>query len=152
MDNKDNNQKDDQKKKQINILSIEKGTSIGYQLGFILHDNFSLHILLTLIVNLLSSAVIIGLYSTFYKVIEVHSFESFFIGLILYTVMEIIIKLILIRFAWKILIQTFGFIFFILNLTLFFIVSLLVPGFTFLRNPSNIFIYTLSFMAFRLLL
>src|SRR5690554_4193212 len=151
MNNKnDKNEKDLEELKKI--LKNDDNKKIGLLLGFYLHENFSIHILLTIVINLISGGVIIGLSNISYKIIEVNSYIAFFIAFLFYSLLEISIKTLLIRFIWKIIIQSLGLIFFVINIVFFFIVSLLVDNFSFFNNLSNILIFTIIFMIFRILL
>lgn len=143
---------DDLDEEKLKALMNEKAPlKLGYKLGFILHPNFSVHILLTFIINLIVGGVVVGLYAAFYPIILVDTLIAFVIGMILYTTMEIIIKMLLIAFLWKLVIQTFGLLFFILNVGLFYIMDIMIEPIHFLYDASNIFVYTLSFMLVRLL-
>ena len=133
-------------------INEKRLVSVGYKLGFMLHDNFSIHVVYTLIINLLSSAAVIGIFSAFSPVVKVDNIWTFLIAMIFYSLMELMIKILVIRFFFKMIIQSFGLPFYIINLVLFFLTTLLVPEFSFLTDPQNIFIFTLGLMVLRLLL
>src|SRR5690606_17995066 len=149
MNQKEQDPQNDNKEPKLNQKRL---LSVGYKLGFMLHDNFSVHVLLTLIVNLLSSAAVIGIFSAFAPVVKVDNSWTFLIAMIFYSLMELMIKILVIRFFWKMIIQSFGLPFYIINILLFFLTTILVPEFSFLTDPQNIFIFTLAFMILRLLL
>ncbi|MFA5691971.1 MAG: phage holin family protein [Acholeplasmataceae bacterium] len=151
MNNKDNKEEKDLEELK-KALKNDDDKKIGLLLGFYLHENFSIHILLTIIINLISGGVIIGLSSVTYKIVEVNSYIAFFLAFLFYSLLEISIKTLLIRFIWKIILQSLGLIFFVVNIVFFYITSLLVDNFSFYNNLSNIFIFTIIFMVFRMLL
>lgn len=151
MNDKDNKPNRDADEEISDVLNAKNPYKVGYQLGFILHKHFSMHVLLTLVINLTCGAIVIGLLGIMHPVVQVYSIVGFVIAMVLYTLMELVVKLLMIRFIWKIVIQSFGLLFFIVNVSLFFIVELSVENFTFLYEPSNIFIFTLVFMMTRLL-
>lgn len=151
MNDKDNRPDRDNDEEISDVLNTRNPYRVGYQLGFILHHNFSMHVLLTLVINLICGAVVIGFLGVILPVVEVYSIVGFVIAMILYTLMELIIKLLMIRFIWKIVIQSFGLLFFVANVSLFYVVELSVEDFTFLHEPSNIFTFTIIFMIVRLL-
>src|SRR5690554_795559 len=111
MNNKDNNNQENQE--NMDISHSKNPLKLGYQLGFILHQNFSVHVLLTVMINLLVSAIIIGIFSIFYPILAVYSWQSFMIGILFYSLMELSVKILLIRFMWKVIIQSFGLVLFI---------------------------------------
>lgn len=128
--------------KQVNQLKL------GYDFGFILHKNFGYHVLFTLIVNLLSSSILIGITSQIYPLMDV-TLIGFLVGMFLYSLMELVIKILLIRYLIKPIIYSFGLILYILNVTLFWLSDLMVDRFDFLLHVENIFIFTLGFMLLR---
>jgi len=154
MNNNENHENNEDKELEQfkQALNEKNNKKIGLILGFYLHENFGLHILFTIIINLISSGVIIGLSSVSYKIVEVNSLIAFFLGMLFYSLLEVAIKTLLIRYIWKTIIRTFGLIFFIVNVLFFYLSSLLIKEFNFLNNISNIFIFTLLFMIFRILL
>ena len=96
--NHDDHDKDDLTEEEIRKMIDESKQvnklKIGYDIGFILHKNFGYHVLFTLIVNLLSSSILIGLTSQIYPLIDI-TLVGFFVGMFLYTLMELIIKIII---------------------------------------------------------
>ncbi len=128
--------------KQVNEFKV------GYNIGFILHKNFGYHILLTLIINLLASSILIGLTSQIYPLIDI-TLIGFLIGMCLYTVMELIVKILLIRFFLKSIIYSFGLILYVVNVTLFWLGDFMVDRFDFKPHVENIFLYTVGFMLIR---
>ncbi len=145
----DPNDLDEEKLKQI--LSEKTPLKIGYHFGYILHPNFGMHILLTFLLNLLVGGVVTGLFIAVYPIIHIENLTAFFFGIILFTMMELVIKMIMIAYLWRIIIQTFGLLFFILNVGLFYVMDLMIEPIHFLYDASNIFVFTLSFMVVRLL-
>src|SRR5690606_4407063 len=99
--------------------------------------NFGYHVLFTLIVNLLSSSILIGLTSQIYPLIDI-TLVGFFVGMFLYTLMELIIKIIMIRFLLKPIIYSFGLILYIVNVTLFWLTDLMVDRFDYELHVENI--------------
>lgn len=119
--------------------------------GFIIHKNFGIYILISLIINILSVALIIGFSSLISPVIEVTIIGLLF-GMFLYTLIEITVKLLFLRFMLKQIIYSLGTIFYLLYVGLFYLVSIIVPnpGFMFL-STSNLFIFTIIFIIVRMI-
>lgn len=150
--NNDDHDKDDITEEEIRKLIDESKQvnqmKLGYDFGFILHKNFGYHVLFTLIVNLLASSILIGLTSQFYPLMDV-TLVGFLVGIFLYSMMELVIKIILIRYLIKPIIYSFGLILYVVNVTLFWLSDLMVDRFDFLLHVENIFIFTFGFMLFR---
>jgi len=154
MDNKNNNNDDERKKliEQLEKLSKEANSSgVAFRLGFLLHRSFGMHILITYLINLLCAGIVIGFSRALYLIVEVYSFEAFFFAITLFTLIETAFKLISLRYIFKIVVQSLGLVFYITNLIIFWIVSQMVPDFTFLLDPANIFVFTIIFMMIRTL-
>lgn len=150
----DNQNDDDKLKEEIEKLIKEQTSpkNISFQMGFLLHKRFGMHILLTLMTNLLVAAIIIGLSRITISFVEVYSFEAFFIAITLYTFIEIPIKLLSLKYMFKYIVRSFGFIFFIYNVAIFFVVSLMVNDFDFLIDPLNVVFFTIAFTVLRSIL
>lgn len=150
--NDDNNDHDKDLEELEKPIKAKDNKRIGLLFGFYLHDNFGIHILLTTIINLIVGGVVVGLSGITYKVVEINSLVAYIFVFLFFTLLEVSIKTLLIRFIWKIIIQSLGLILFIVNVLFFLLIEKMVNNFSFLNNPSNIFIFTTFFMAFRILL
>ena len=144
--NDDNNDHDKDLEELEKLIKAKDNKRIGLLFGFYLHDNFGIHILLTTIINLIVGGVVVGLSGITYKVVEINSLVAYIFVFLFFTLLEVSIKTLLIRFIWKIIIQSLGLILFIVNVLFFLLIEKMV------NNPSNIFIFTTFFMAFRILL
>ena len=89
---KDNNNKDEEKLKEElkKLIAKEKAKKERFYFFFMygLHPNFSLHILLTIIINITLFSVIQGLTNF----AHISSYGVYFLAIILFTFLEIIIK------------------------------------------------------------
>lgn len=148
-----NDDNDEKKiKEEIEKLIKEEGLKTnGYKMGYFLHDKFSLHILLTILVNLFSFGIVMGFSKQLFKIADIYSIQAFIIVIIMYSLFETSIKILSISLFYKFIIQTFGLIFLCINLFLFWIITLMVNDFTFLNNPLNILTFTILFMMVRTL-
>ncbi|VEU83100.1 phage holin family protein [Acholeplasma hippikon] len=122
-----------------------------YKLGYFLHNNFSIHILLTVIVNLFSFGIVMGFSKEFFEIADISSIQGFFLVVVMYSLFETTIKMLTISLFYKVVIHTLGIIFLVINMVLFWIISLIVHDFTFFNNPLNIFTFTILFMIVRTL-
>lgn len=118
--------------------------------GFILHPNFGIYGLIMLIINMLTAALIIGFSNLISPIIEV-TIIGFLLGILLYTLIELTIKLLLLRFLLKQVIYSLGSIFYILYVGIFYLVSIIVPnpGFVF-PTTENLFVFVVIFIIVRM--
>lgn len=150
MNNNDNDDKDllDEIEKELKANKV-KGSI--YKFGYFLHDNFSLHILLTVIVNLLSFGIVMGFAKEYLRIADIYSYQGFFVVVVMYSLFETTLKILAMSLFLKIVIRSFGSLFLVINMLLFWIISLLVVDFTFFVNPFNIVTFTILFTIIRTL-
>lgn len=148
-----NNDNDDKKiKEEIEKLIKEEGVkSNGYKMGYFLHNNFSMHVLLTILLNLFSFGILMGFSKQYLKIADIYSIQAFIVVVLMYSLFETSIKILSISLFFKYIIKTLGLIFLVINLVIFWVISQLVHDFTFLSNPLNIFTFTILFMMIRTL-
>ena len=108
----DPNKSEENQKKNVR----KKKRFIHYQLGMILHQNFSYHVLLLGIVNVLVGGIVVGLTSRFYPVVSFQTIESYFIVIILFTLIEVFIKGLMVRYLYRFVLMTFGLMLFLGNI------------------------------------
>lgn len=120
--------------------------------GFILHPVFSIYIIIYLILNFLSSSIVIGFSTIGSPIIDI-TIVGFFIGIILYTLIEIPIKLLLLRYFIKQVIYSFGLLLYLVYIGVNFLISIIIPSGEFsFTSSGNLFLYTLFFMIIRFIL
>lgn len=124
---------------------------IHYQLGFVVHLNFVMHIVLLTIINFLVAGIVIGITSQFHPIVKFENFSVFMIAILLYTALEVFMKGVVVRYLYKIILLTFGVLFYLVNLVSFWIVNLSLKQISFLNDGTNIFTFTLLFMVVRML-
>lgn len=148
--NNDNDDKDLQEELE-KLLKEEGMKTNGYKMGYFLHKNFSTHILLTILVNLFSFGIVMGFSKEFLKIADIYSIQAFIIVVIMYSLFETTLKILAISLFFKVVIKTFGLLFLFINISLFWVINLMVHDFTFLTHPFNIFTFTILFMMIRTL-
>jgi hypothetical protein len=149
MDNKpSNSNKNESKSKDPNK---KRKLLLHYQLGMILHLNFGMHILLLLIVNFFLGGITYGLSSRFYPIISLDSIEAFIVAIVLFTLIEVFIKGLMVRYLYTYVLMSFGVMFYLSNLLAFWLVDLTIAQVSFLYDSANIFIFTFIFMMIRIL-
>lgn len=142
--NKNQNDKHNSQKNKQKML-------IQYQLGFVIHLNFVVHVILLTIINFLVAGIVIGITGQIYPIVKIENFSVFVIAILLYTATEIFIKHVVVRYLYKIILLTFGLLFYLVNLASFWIVNLSLEQISFLNDGTNIFTFTLLFMIVRML-
>jgi len=119
------------------------------KIGFLLHKKFSIHILLSMILNLLASAVIIGFSAGVSQPILAIEPLGYVIGILLFTLTDNFIRILLYKYLLKYMIMSFGIISYILMVLQFFMVdSVLGPTFAFL-GVEHLLIFILFFAILR---
>ncbi|CDR30121.1 Uncharacterised protein [Acholeplasma oculi] len=147
-DDQNSNQPNEEKIKQI----IKKGPFLyAYMLGVVLHREFSKHILILTITNFAVATILVGLTSRFYPIIGFQDVVSFIIFFILSTLVEIFIKLSLFLLIHRIQPYLLIVVFFLVNVSVFLLVDLMMPQVSFLFEATNILSFTVLFMLIRLL-
>ncbi len=154
------NKKPDEDKKALTeeeILELieelkkhKQNKSVAISLGFLLHQNYVVHLALSFLINLLISAVIFGLAAGIKQPIVIMSGLGFFIAMTLLTLTENFVKILLFRYLPRAMIMSMG----TLNvmtqiLILFGIDRLLEVGFHF-TGFEAIIIFSILFSIFRL--
>ncbi|HKL61413.1 MAG TPA: hypothetical protein VJY66_03415 [Acholeplasma sp.] len=113
----------------IETLSKEsKKSKLLSVASFGLHKNFGLNILLMYLVNLLLFMVTSGLT----KLLVVDDPLGFFVGVLLFTLLEITIKMMVLRFLLKYVLQSFGLILVLISVLLIYISVDLTSGLYFI--------------------
>lgn len=133
--------------KELEGYKNSRNTSLSF--AFLLHRNYVVHLCLSLILNLVMSATVIGIAIAFeYEIVEMEIL-GFIFSVILLTIMENIVKILLFKYGLRLMIYSLGMISWMVNLLLWYVASLIVgPGFTFL-SLWDLMIYTILFSVMR---
>lgn len=133
--------------KELEGYKNSKNTSLSF--AFLLHRNFVVHLCLSLILNFLMSATVIGITIAFeYEIVQMEII-GFVLAVILLTVMENSVKILLFKYGLKLMIYSLGIVSWIVNLLIWYIASMIVgPGFEFL-SLWNLMMYALLFSVMR---
>ena len=122
---------------------------IHYKLGLALHRKFYMHLLILVIINLLVVSIVIGISSQLYPLVKVNSIGVFLLGIVLFTFIEVLSKILMVRFLYGLVILTFGLLFFIINAMSFLFDINFYKIYHFLYEET--YLFTLIFMMVRLL-
>lgn len=147
-DDQNSNQPNEEKIKQI----IKKGPFLyAYMLGVVLHREFSKHVFILTITNFAVATILVGLTARFYPIIEFLDVTAFIIFFALATLIEVFLKLSLFLLIHRIQPYLLIVVFFLVNVSVFLLVDLMMPQVSFLFEATNILSFTVLFMLLRLL-
>ena len=129
------------------IKKRNNNNSIAYIFGLLVHKNIFIHFLITLVLNY---SLIFALQG-FFRLINYDKFYIFALAILMFTVVECLIKFIFIRFFLKIILTTFGLFFIILQILYFELMYYFLPGFEF-ENQINLVVFVFLFALCRYVL
>ncbi len=124
---------------------IQKKRRLVLFFHYALHDNFSWHILLQWLVNLFVLSAVIGISGY----IKINQFGQYLLSIMLFTFAEILLKLIVIKFLPKIVVNSFGLFHLIYTVPLFYGLIVLFGNVTF-QFYYQIFLVMAFFFLLRL--
>lgn len=122
-------------------------------LGIFLHRNLGLHILISLIFNLIICVSLSGLFSLInYPVID-YTLLGFIIFIIVFTLIEVSLIIIFVGYYLKYIIKSRGLLLIVFYSLVFFITSLLIEDVSFIKPIIlTLLVFSFSFIIFKLLL
>lgn len=126
------------------IKKKNNNNSIAYIFGILVHKNIFIHFLITLVLNYLLMFAMQG----FFKLVIYDKFYIFALSILMFTVVEFIIKVIFVRFFLKIILSTFGLVFVVLQLIYIELMYYFLPGYDF-HDQSQLVVFVLLFALFR---
>ena len=126
------------------IKKKNNNNTIAYIFGLLVHKNIFIHFLITLVLNFLLMFALQG----FFKLVVYDEFYMFALSILIFSVVEVIIKWFFIRFLLRLVMQTFGLIFIVLQIIYIELMYYFLPGYSFAEQPQLI-IFILMFILFR---
>ena len=157
--NNDKNNKDPKKPTEEELLALleelkrKKGSKgVPLSLGFLLHRNYLIHLLLSFGINFLISAVVLGLAIGIGQPLIDISFIGYVIAITLLTLIENVVKLLLFKYLTRIMILSMGILSVFVQIIILYGVDLIVnPGFAF-NGIEHLFIFAFTFSILRVIL
>ncbi len=157
--NKNDNNKDPKKPTEEELLALleelkrKKGSKgVPLSLGFLLHRNYLIHLLLSFGINFLISAVVLGLAIGIKQPLIDITFLGYVLAIILLTLIENVVKLLLFKYLTRIMILSMGILSVFVQIIILYGVDLIVnPGFTF-NGIEHLFIFAFTFSILRVIL
>ena len=128
----------------------KKPKMISVAFGFLLHKNYVIHLALSLIINLILGAVVIGISSGIEQPLMKVTLSGYFIGMILFTLIENFIKILMFKYFLRFMILSLGLSSLLISLALFAIIDLYTPGFMY-YGFEHLLAFTVLFILLRLM-
>ena len=126
----------------------KKSKRVSVTLGFMLHKNYVIHMILSLSVNLLIASVVFGLGIGIKQPFVSMNVLGFLLAIILLTLVENFVKILMFKYLARAMIFSMG----LLNVMAQIAIDMvLIEGFHFL-NIENLIIFAFVFSAFRLVI
>ena len=126
------------------IKKKNNNNAVAYIFGILVHRNIFIHLLLTLVLNYSIMFAMQG----FFKLIVYEHLYTLAIAVLLFTIVEFIMKVLFVRFFLRIILSTMGLIFVVLQLLYIELMYYFLPDFSF-DNQVNLVVFVLMFALFR---
>lgn len=157
MSSNDNKDKDPNKLDEEEMLALldelkkrKHSKKVSVSLGFLLHRNYMIHMVLSLGVNFLIAAVVFGLTVGINQPLVAMNVTGFIMAFMLLTLIENFAKILLFKYLARAMILSMGLLSVVVQiLILYSIDMIIVDGFHFI-NVENIIIFAFSFSILRL--
>ncbi|MBU1143299.1 MAG: hypothetical protein KKH92_06610 [Firmicutes bacterium] len=130
----------------------KKSKRVSVTLGFMLHKNYVIHMILSLSVNLLISAVVFGLAIGIGQPFVDMNVLGYILAIILLTLAENFIKILMFKYLARAMIFSMGLLNVMAQIIILFLIDmLLIEGFHFI-SIENLIIFAFIFSLFRLVI
>ena len=126
------------------IKKKNNNNAVAYIFGILVHRNIFIHLLFTLILNFSIMFAMQG----FFKLVIFDNLYMFALAILIFTVLEFVIKILFVRFFLKLILTTFGLIFVVLQLLYVELLNYFLPDFSF-ESQVNLVVFVLMFALFR---
>ena len=121
--------------------------------GFMLHHDYLVHLILSLSINTLILAVVMGLaIGIGDPLVEMNGITSFLLAAVLLTLIENVIKILIYRYAFRAILYSMGLLSLAVTFVILYVVDLIMQGNFHFDNVFRLLIFTLGFTFFRLVL
>lgn len=154
----DHNDKDPKKPTEEELLKIleeikkqqeNKPKRVSISLGFLLHRNYLVHLAISLGINLVLFAVVIGLTIGINQPIMTITLPGYFVGVILFTLVENFVKLLLFKYFTRFMLLSMGLMSIFVQIMILVITDFFIVGFEF-NGVDHLIVFTFIFSLLRL--
>ncbi len=120
---------------------------------FMLHKEYAVHLVLSLAVNTLILAVVMGLSIGINNpLVQMENIVSFLFAAVLLTLIENLIKILLFRYAFRVIMYSLGLLPLMVTFLILYSVDMLLQDRFHFNNVLSLGIFTIGFTFFRLIL
>lgn len=135
-------------KKPVKFSNTNRG-----KLAFFLHSNLGLHLIITLIINLISSITVIGIFEIFSNRVISFTIPSLLLFIVVSTLIEVALLIFIIRYFVLLIYKSFGTIMILIQGIIFYLAHLLVEEISFLNNLLlSVLYFTVVYLVVKLLI
>ena len=148
-----NKKTEEELKRIINEFKKNNKRRTMHNFGFMLHQDYLIHLLLSLAINTLILAVVMGIaIGIGDPLVHMQSLTSFLIAALLLTLMENLIKILVYRYAFKAILYSMGLLSVSITFVILYLIDLILQGNFHFENILRLLIFTIGFTFFRLVL
>lgn len=122
---------------------------IPLSLGFLLHKNYLIHIALSFGFNFLLSAVVIGLAAGIKQPLIQITVVGFLLGITLLTLMENFVKILLFKYALRVMIFSIGLLSVLVQIIILLAIDLLISKGFYFEGLEELFVFAFIFSILR---
>ena len=132
---------------ELESLTKKKRTSVSH--AFLLHKSFAVHMIISFLLNLLMGVTTIGLSIGLQYPLVGIEIQGFLLAIVLLTLLENFVKILLFKYAFKLMIYSMGILSWLVQVILLYSISLIIgEGFVF-NAVWDLFIFALIFTIMR---
>ena len=135
----------------IDEIEKKKRKKVSITLGFLLHKQFMIHLGLSLFINYALAAMVLGLAIGIRHPLMKINLLGFFIGILLLTVVENFVKILLLKYIYKIMAYSFGILNVVIQILILYLISAMMPKTFMFNGLSELIAFSIIFSGLRLI-
>ncbi len=135
---------------ELETYGKKKQNAVSY--AFLLHRNYAIHLLLSLVVNFLMAVTVIGLGLALNHHFLTFEFEAFMLAIILLTLIENLVKILLFKYALKVMLYSLGLLSWVVQILILYGITVIFgDAFAFL-SVWDLVVFSVMFTVMRFIL
>ncbi len=153
--NRDPNKRTEEELKKLieELKQKESRKRTFMNFGFMLHRDYLVHLVLSLAINTLILAVVMGIaIGVNEPLVAMDNIISFLLASLSLTLMENLVKILLFRYAFRAILYSLGLLSFIVTFVMLYLVDVMLQGGFHFENILKLLIFTVGFTLFRMIL
>ncbi len=145
---------DEELKKLIDELKRRNyKNSVFTSFGFMLHRDYVVHLLLSLGINIIIMATVMGISIGIGEpLVATNSIMGFLLAATLLTLLENMVKILLYRYAFRAILYSLGILSLAITMLIFYVINLIMQEGFYFESFIYLLIFTVGFTFFRLVL